>query len=114
MSTTQRKRRGGAVNSRQGRKRNRLMASTAEMASEAEPIELEESAGEEVVDLTCESSEPVVVDLTHNDSVVPSVHGDINGCVFFLVLFSLPQGRLVPLAVRFPWMATRRLCKAGD
>ncbi|XP_034626886.1 E3 ubiquitin-protein ligase RNF4 isoform X3 [Trachemys scripta elegans] len=40
------------------------------MASEAEPIELEESAGEEVVDLTCESSEPVVVDLTHNDSVV--------------------------------------------
>jgi len=29
-------------------------------------------AGEEVVDLTCESSEPVVVDLTHNDSVVVS------------------------------------------
>ncbi|XP_064509468.1 E3 ubiquitin-protein ligase RNF4 isoform X1 [Pseudopipra pipra] len=72
MSTTQRKRRGGAVNSRQGRKRNRLTASTAEMASEAEPIELEESAGEEVVDLTCESSDPVVVDLTHNDSVVVS------------------------------------------
>ncbi|XP_066173489.1 E3 ubiquitin-protein ligase RNF4 isoform X2 [Sylvia atricapilla] len=70
MSTTQRKRRGGTVNSRQARKRNRLMASTAEMASEAEPIELEESAGEEVVDLTCESSDPVVVDLTHNDSVV--------------------------------------------
>ncbi|XP_071664594.1 E3 ubiquitin-protein ligase RNF4-like [Patagioenas fasciata] len=70
MSTTQRKRRGGAVNSRQARKRNRVMASTAEMASEAEPIELEESAGEEVVDLTCESSDPVVVDLTHNDSVV--------------------------------------------
>ncbi|KAM9294949.1 E3 ubiquitin-protein ligase RNF4-like [Morus bassanus] len=70
MSTTQRKRRGGAVNSRQARKRSRLVASTAEMASEAEPIELEESAGEEVVDLTCESSDPVVVDLTHNDSVV--------------------------------------------
>ncbi|XP_075606892.1 E3 ubiquitin-protein ligase RNF4-like [Balearica regulorum gibbericeps] len=70
MSTTQRKRRGGAVHSRQARKRNRLMASTAEMASEAEPIELEESAGEEVVDLTCESSEPVVVDLTHDDSLV--------------------------------------------
>ncbi|KAM7112808.1 LOW QUALITY PROTEIN: E3 ubiquitin-protein ligase RNF4-like [Ciconia maguari] len=66
---TQRKRRGGAANSRQA-KRNRLVASTAEMASEAEPIELEESAGEEVVDLTCESSDPVVVDLTHNDSVV--------------------------------------------
>ncbi|KAM7112809.1 E3 ubiquitin-protein ligase RNF4-like [Ciconia maguari] len=72
MSTTQRKRRGGAANSRQARKRNRLVASTAEMASEAEPIELEESAGEEVVDLTCESSDPVVVDLTHNDSVVVS------------------------------------------
>ncbi|KAH1170188.1 hypothetical protein KIL84_001173 [Mauremys mutica] len=66
----QRKRRGGAINSRQTRKRNRLVASATEMASEAEPIELEESAGEEVVDLTCESSEPVVVDLTHNDSVV--------------------------------------------
>ncbi|XP_039395426.1 E3 ubiquitin-protein ligase RNF4 isoform X1 [Mauremys mutica] len=70
MSTMQRKRRGGAINSRQTRKRNRLVASATEMASEAEPIELEESAGEEVVDLTCESSEPVVVDLTHNDSVV--------------------------------------------
>ncbi|KAK4818787.1 hypothetical protein QYF61_019133 [Mycteria americana] len=69
---TQRKRRGGAANSRQARKRNRLVASTAEMASEAEPTELEESAGEEVVDLTCESSDPVVVDLTHNDSVVVS------------------------------------------
>ncbi|XP_025920385.1 E3 ubiquitin-protein ligase RNF4 isoform X2 [Apteryx rowi] len=43
MSTTQRKRRGGAVNSRQAQKRNRLIASTTEMASEAEPIELEES-----------------------------------------------------------------------
>lgn len=27
-------------------------------------------AGDEIVDLTCESLEPVVVDLTHNDSVV--------------------------------------------
>lgn len=40
------------------------------MALEAEPIELVESAGDEIVDLTCESLEPVVVDLTHNDSVV--------------------------------------------
>ncbi|NXW89054.1 RNF4 ligase, partial [Alopecoenas beccarii] len=69
---TQRKRRGGAVNSRQARKRNRLMASTAEMASEAEPIELEESAGEEVVDLASQSSDPVLTDLTQNDSVVVS------------------------------------------
>lgn len=30
-------------------------------------------AGDEIVDLTCESLEPVVVDLTHNDSVVVSV-----------------------------------------
>ncbi|XP_049649303.1 E3 ubiquitin-protein ligase RNF4-like [Accipiter gentilis] len=70
MSTTQRKRRGGAVNSRQARKRNRLMASTTGTTSEAEPAEPAESAGEEVVDLTRESSDPVVVDLTHNDSVV--------------------------------------------
>ena len=42
------------------------------MALEAEPIELVESAGDEIVDLTCESLEPVVVDLTHNDSVVVS------------------------------------------
>ncbi|XP_038600983.1 E3 ubiquitin-protein ligase RNF4 isoform X1 [Tachyglossus aculeatus] len=69
MSTTQRKRRAGAANSRQTQKRVRL-GTAAEMAAEAEPIELVESAGEEVVDLTCESSEPVVVDLTHNDSVV--------------------------------------------
>ncbi|XP_058402562.1 E3 ubiquitin-protein ligase RNF4 isoform X2 [Diceros bicornis minor] len=40
------------------------------MALEAEPIELVESTGDEIVDLTCESLEPVVVDLTHNDSVV--------------------------------------------
>ncbi|KAJ6664981.1 hypothetical protein lerEdw1_005212 [Lerista edwardsae] len=38
-------------------------------ASEVEPIELDENAVE-VVDLTCESSETVVVDLTHNDSVM--------------------------------------------
>ncbi|XP_063313764.1 E3 ubiquitin-protein ligase RNF4 isoform X2 [Pelobates fuscus] len=41
------------------------------MATAPETIEVEES-GEEVVDLTCESFEPVVVDLTHNDSVVVS------------------------------------------
>ncbi|XP_037250736.1 E3 ubiquitin-protein ligase RNF4 [Falco biarmicus] len=45
MSTTQRKRRGGAVNSRQARRQSRLASSTAEMsrneaeASRAEPIE---------------------------------------------------------------------------
>ncbi|XP_006919094.2 E3 ubiquitin-protein ligase RNF4 [Pteropus alecto] len=68
MST--RKRRGGTLSSRQAQKRTREAASTPEMALEAEPIELVESAGDEIVDLTCESLEPVVVDLTHNDSVV--------------------------------------------
>ncbi|XP_059533285.1 E3 ubiquitin-protein ligase RNF4 isoform X4 [Myotis daubentonii] len=70
MST--RKRRGGAANSRQAQKRAREAAPTPVMALETEPIELVESAGDEIVDLTCESLEPVVVDLTHNDSVVVS------------------------------------------
>ncbi|XP_060004856.1 E3 ubiquitin-protein ligase RNF4 isoform X3 [Lagenorhynchus albirostris] len=70
MST--RKRRGGTVNSRQAQKRTREASSPPEMALEAEPIELVESAGDEIVDLTCESLEPVVVDLTHSDSVVVS------------------------------------------
>ncbi|XP_073895345.1 E3 ubiquitin-protein ligase RNF4 isoform X2 [Macaca fascicularis] len=68
MST--RKRRGGAINSRQTQKRTREATSTPEISLEAEPIELVETAGDEIVDLTCESLEPVVVDLTHNDSVV--------------------------------------------
>ncbi|KAM4807626.1 E3 ubiquitin-protein ligase RNF4 [Rhinophrynus dorsalis] len=68
MSTAQRKRKStNSSNSRTGNKR-RIPDSTSSMASVTEPIELE--SGEEVVDLTCESSEPVVVDLTHNDSVV--------------------------------------------
>ncbi|KAM6221814.1 E3 ubiquitin-protein ligase RNF4 [Rhynchocyon petersi] len=68
MST--RKRRGGTINSRQGQKRTRDAPSIPEISVEVEPIELVESAGDEIVDLTCESLEPVVVDLTHNDSVV--------------------------------------------
>lgn len=68
MST--RKRRGGASSSRPAQKRAREAASTLETTLEAEPIELVESAGDEIVDLTCESLEPVVVDLTHSDSVV--------------------------------------------
>ncbi|XP_053528352.1 E3 ubiquitin-protein ligase RNF4 isoform X1 [Artibeus jamaicensis] len=68
MST--RKRRGGASSSRPAQKRAREVASTLETTLETEPIELVESAGDEIVDLTCESLEPVVVDLTHSDSVV--------------------------------------------
>lgn len=64
------KRCGGTINSRQTRKQSRMAISAAEVTSQAEPIDLEENACEEVVDLTCESSEPVVVDLTHSDSVV--------------------------------------------
>lgn len=41
---------------------------TPNIALDAELIELGES--NEVVDLTCESLEPVVIDLTHHDSVV--------------------------------------------
>ncbi|XP_054841364.1 E3 ubiquitin-protein ligase RNF4 [Eublepharis macularius] len=66
----QKKRCGGTVNSRQTRKRGRTSVSSVEVPSQVEPIDLEESACEEVVDLTCESADPVVVDLTHNDSVV--------------------------------------------
>ena len=36
---------------------------------EPEPTELV-NAGAEIVDLTCESLEPLVVDLSHNDAVV--------------------------------------------
>nr|XP_051713766.1 E3 ubiquitin-protein ligase RNF4-like [Oryctolagus cuniculus] len=68
MST--RKHRGGTVNSRQAQKRTREAASTRKISLEAEPIELVETAGDEIVNLTCESLEPVVVDLTHNDSMV--------------------------------------------
>ncbi|XP_075050356.1 E3 ubiquitin-protein ligase RNF4 [Mixophyes fleayi] len=70
-SLVQRKRKGAeSSKARTSQKRRRGQPSTAStMAESTEPIELEES-GEEVVDLTCESYESVVVDLTHNDSVV--------------------------------------------
>ncbi|KAL1772728.1 E3 ubiquitin-protein ligase RNF4 [Sigmodon hispidus] len=72
MSTgnPQRKCRGGTVSSRQTQKPTRETTSTLVISLEAEPIELVETAGDEIVDLTCESIEPVVVDLSHNDSVV--------------------------------------------
>ncbi|XP_053099376.1 E3 ubiquitin-protein ligase RNF4-like [Hemicordylus capensis] len=66
----QKKRCGGTINSRQTRKQSRMAVPAAEVASQVDPIDLEESGCEEVVDLTCESTEPIVVDLTHNDSVV--------------------------------------------
>ncbi|XP_055988671.1 E3 ubiquitin-protein ligase RNF4 [Sorex fumeus] len=93
MST--RKRRSGTSNSRQAQKRAREAAPTPEMALEAEPIELVESAGDEIVDLTCESLEPVVVDLTHNDSVV------------------IVDGHPGRSAVRSAWTGTQRSCRMG-
>lgn len=70
MNSGQRKRKATEVGkSRASPRRRRGASTTSSMATVTEPIELEES-GEEVVDLTCESLEPVVVDLTHNDSVV--------------------------------------------
>ncbi|KAM4812107.1 E3 ubiquitin-protein ligase RNF4-like [Urocitellus parryii] len=65
----ERKHRGGTVSSRQAQNRTREAASTPEISLEVEPIELVETAGDEIMDLTCESLEPVVVDLTHNDSI---------------------------------------------
>ncbi|XP_042639620.1 E3 ubiquitin-protein ligase RNF4-like [Orycteropus afer afer] len=61
---------GSMVNARQAHKPSGEGGPTPEMAPEVELIELMESDGDEVVDLTCESSEPTVIDLTHNDSVV--------------------------------------------
>ena len=66
------------------------------MALEAEPIELVESAGDEIVDLTCESLEPVVVDLTHNDSVV------VSGGAWALVLLAVG-----------PWLARPKALVTG-
>ncbi|XP_072449997.1 uncharacterized protein [Chiloscyllium punctatum] len=63
MSTTQRKRR--MVPPQQSRRARRQRRSVEPAEPEAEIVE----TGAEVVDLTCESTEPVVVDLTNNDSV---------------------------------------------
>lgn len=61
---------GSMVNSRQARecRTAREGGPTPEMVLEAELIELGES--DEIVDLTSESLEPAVIDLTHHDSVV--------------------------------------------
>ena len=60
---------GATVSSRQTQKRTRGTTSTPEISLEPEPTELV-NAGDEIVDLTCESLEPLVVDLSHNDAVV--------------------------------------------
>ncbi|XP_032542447.1 E3 ubiquitin-protein ligase RNF4-like [Chiroxiphia lanceolata] len=70
MSTRQRKCCGEPVDSRQARKRRRLVTSNTGGDSEAEPVDPRESAVEEAVDLTDRSSEPEVSDLTDDNSVV--------------------------------------------
>lgn len=61
---------GSKVNSRQGWEFLTAVerGPPPDMALHTEVIELGES--DEVIDLTCESREPVVIDLTHHDSVV--------------------------------------------
>ncbi|XP_005390192.1 PREDICTED: E3 ubiquitin-protein ligase RNF4-like [Chinchilla lanigera] len=61
---------GGTVSSRQAQKQTQEAGSTPEVTMDPEPVELEEIAGDETVDLTWESLEPVVIDLTHDDSVM--------------------------------------------
>ncbi|XP_026135436.1 E3 ubiquitin-protein ligase RNF4 [Carassius auratus] len=72
MSTaTQRKRRtSSAACSRRGNsKRSRTQMSQTAMET-IDVLESERTNGGDVVDLTCEGSEPAVVDLTNNDSIV--------------------------------------------
>ncbi|KAL1261437.1 hypothetical protein QQF64_006702, partial [Cirrhinus molitorella] len=72
MSTaTQRKRRtSSATCSRRGNsKRNRAQMSQTAMET-IDVLESDRTNSEDVVDLTCEGSEPAVVDLTNNDSIV--------------------------------------------
>ncbi|KAB5571026.1 hypothetical protein PDJAM_G00228160 [Pangasius djambal] len=69
-STTQRKRRTTSTScSRRNSKRSRTQMSQASVET-IDVIESDRLSSEEVVDLTCEGSEPAVVDLTNNDSVV--------------------------------------------
>ncbi|KAK6493693.1 E3 ubiquitin-protein ligase RNF4-like [Huso huso] len=75
MSTTQRKRRRSVSSNTQPRKRSQVTNPPSAPETETEMIEVLENTrlpSEEVVDLTCEGSEPLVVDLTNNDLVVVS------------------------------------------
>nr|XP_041570939.1 E3 ubiquitin-protein ligase RNF4-like [Taeniopygia guttata] len=77
MSSRQRKRPGGAVDSRPAWKRSRLLPSSAGGTLQTEPTELKESgtpafepAGVEVIDLTGDSSEPEVITISDDESPV--------------------------------------------
>ncbi|KAI5624807.1 E3 ubiquitin-protein ligase RNF4 [Silurus asotus] len=69
-TTTQRKRRTSSTScSRRNSKRSRMQMSQASVET-IDVVEGTRLSSEDVVDLTCEGSEPAVVDLTNNDSVV--------------------------------------------
>ncbi|XP_053831732.1 microtubule-associated protein futsch-like isoform X2 [Vidua macroura] len=79
MSSRQRKRPGGAIDSRPARKRSRLLPSSAGGTSQTEPRDLEESAtaafepaGGEFLDLTGDSSELEVIAISIDESPVDS------------------------------------------
>ncbi|NWR52400.1 RNF4 ligase, partial [Regulus satrapa] len=76
-----RKRPGGALDSRPARKRSRLLPSSAAGNSQTEPIDLEES-GEDVIDLTGEFSEPEVITISDDESVVDREQSQQHQCVF--------------------------------
>uniref|UniRef100_A0A8C5UFL4 RING-type domain-containing protein n=1 Tax=Malurus cyaneus samueli TaxID=2593467 RepID=A0A8C5UFL4_9PASS len=61
-------RRGEPDDSGQAQKRSRLLASSTGGASEPEPVDLEESAGEQFTDVTADSLESEDINLTGNDS----------------------------------------------
>lgn len=47
-------------------------------------LESDRTNSEDVVDLTCEGSEPAVVDLTNNDSIVVVEDGNVSFCFSFI------------------------------
>ncbi|KAK1175458.1 E3 ubiquitin-protein ligase RNF4-like [Acipenser oxyrinchus oxyrinchus] len=76
MSTIPRKRCRSVSSNTQPHKRSQVTNPPSAPETETEMIEVLENArlpSEEVVDLTCEGSEPLVVDLTNNDLVVVSL-----------------------------------------
>ncbi|XP_076878596.1 E3 ubiquitin-protein ligase RNF4 [Brachyhypopomus gauderio] len=67
----QRKRRAGSIScSRRSNKRSRTSQRSQAVLETIDVMENDRLSSGEVVDLTCEGSEPAVVDLTNNDSVV--------------------------------------------
>ncbi|XP_051784366.1 RING finger protein 4 isoform X6 [Erpetoichthys calabaricus] len=100
MSTTQRKRHSGtSSNSRRTSKRRRHRYTSSRMENETVQV-LDNSMldSAEVVDLTRDASEPVVVDLTNNDSVVvPGADGPVEVKVMLLAVMKrkLQQKRFI-------------------